>query len=74
MRILFLPSDGYLSSNVGHVILLIGAIDLNPDIDRDGKIDLSDAVMGLHALVGMNSYDVNLRDIVFGMKFISEWK
>ena len=43
-------------------------------IDRDGKIDLSDAVMGLHALVGMNSYDVNLRDIVFGMKFISEWK
>jgi hypothetical protein len=30
--------------------------------------------MGLHALVGMNSYDVNLRDIVFGMKFISEWK
>jgi hypothetical protein len=67
----YLASDGYLSSNVGQVVLLIGDIDLNPDIDRDGKIDLSDAVMGLHALVGMNSYDVNLRDIVFGMKFIS---
>jgi hypothetical protein len=70
-RFQYRVNDGYLSSNIGQVILLIGDIDLKPDIDGDGNIDLSDAVMGLHALVGMDTYDVALRDIIFGMIFIS---
>jgi len=70
-RFAYLVNDGYLISNEGHVVLLIGDTNLNPDINGDGNIDMSDTVMGLQAIVGMASGDVDLRDIVFGLMFVS---
>ena len=64
-------NDGYLTSNVAHVVILIGNNTINPDINGDGNIDLADAVMGLNALSGMNDADIALRDILFGLKFVS---
>jgi len=71
-RFVYIVSDGYLTSNVGEVVLLIGNIDLNPDLNGDGTIDLADAVLGLGALVGNNSMGAKLRDIVFGLKYCSK--
>ena len=67
-QFVYLVNDGYLTSNAGKVLLLIGDADLNPDINGDGNIDMADTVIGLQALVGMVSGKVDLRDIVFGIR------
>ena len=68
----YVVRDDYLTSNVGHVVLLIGNADLKPDIDGNGTIDLADAVIGLNSLVQMDTMGGNLRDIIFGLKYISK--
>ena len=68
----YLVSDGYLLSNVGRVVMLIGETDLSPDIDGDGNIDLTDALIGLHTLTGMDTEDADLRAIIFGLRYVSE--
>jgi hypothetical protein len=65
----YVVNDGYLTSNVGRVMLLVGDETLNPDINGDGNIDLADTVIGLKALIGVGSGKIFLRDIIFGLDY-----
>ena len=64
-RFFYRVNDGYLDSNVGQVMLLVGNTEIHPDIDGNGNIELADAILGLRALAGMADDWVNLRDVIF---------
>ncbi|MBF0451490.1 MAG: tandem-95 repeat protein [Candidatus Magnetomorum sp.] len=67
-------SDGYMNSNIGRVVFLIGtenqAFPFDPDINNDGTIDLADSVMGLEQLVNIDMRNEGLRlaDIIFVLR------
>ena len=65
---LYQVNDGSHSSNIGKVTILIGYVDVNPDINMDGQVLINDVILGLKGLSGFNYPEtVHLKDVIFGM-------